>query len=54
MATSKSQKYKHRYTNIKHNIKDRVARTPHKIEGELKYSGRVAVPALLAASYVLL
>jgi hypothetical protein len=36
-----------------HKTKDRITRTPQKIGGELRCSGRVAVPAPLATPFVL-
>ena len=56
MAKRKSTKEKQRSTkqqNITHKTKDRVIRTPVKIGGELKYTGRGAVPAQLVPPLVL-
>jgi len=48
------QKKKDKFTNndlqnITHKAKERVTRTPLKTGGELRWSGRVAVPAPLVA-----
>jgi hypothetical protein len=45
----KGQKDKQRSTNITHKTTDRVTRTPLKTGGELRCSGRIAVPAPLMA-----
>ena len=50
----KVQKDKQRSTNHKYKTKDRVTRTPLKIGGELRCSGRVTVPAPLMAPAVLI
>jgi hypothetical protein len=50
----KGQKDKQRSTKHTHKTKDRVTRTPLTIGGELRNSGRLAVPAPLVASVVLI
>ena len=50
----KGQRDKQRSTKHIHKTKDRVTRTPIKNRGELKCSGRVAVPAPLVTPIVLI
>ena len=50
----KIQKDKQRSTKHTHKTRNRVTRTPLKTGGELRCSGRVAVPAPLVAPVVLL
>jgi hypothetical protein len=49
----KIQKDKQRSTKHTHTTRNRVTRTPLKTGGELRCSGRVAVPAPLVAPVVL-
>ena len=49
MAKGKGQNHKLRSTKQTHKTKVRVARTPLETGGELRWSGRVAVPAPLVA-----
>jgi hypothetical protein len=44
-----NKKYKQRSTKHTYKTKDRVTRTPLRTRSELKFSGRVAVPAPLLA-----
>ena len=53
-SKEKVQKDKQRSTKRTHKTKDRVTRTPLTIGGELRNSGRLAVPAPLVASVVLI
>jgi hypothetical protein len=48
------KKYKQRSTKHTHKTKDLVTRTPLKTGGELRCSGRVAVPAPLVTPVVLI
>jgi len=49
----KIEKDKQRSTKHTHKIRNRVTRTPLKTGGELRCSGRIAVPAPLVAPVVL-
>ena len=53
-SKEKVQKDKQRSTKHTYKTKDRVTRTPLKTGGELRCSGRVAVPAPLVAPVVLI